>query len=77
VAVNRINRIFGDTSVELVDRVESVATPTIPTGFTACPPQMVIGQPWQQALYQWAYQQAVAASIFRVLESRFRRLGLG
>jgi hypothetical protein len=77
VAINRISRLFDRASADQFDRVEAIVAPVIPAGFTACPPQFGASLPWQQALYHWAYQQAIAASIYRVLESRFRRLGLG
>jgi hypothetical protein len=77
VAVNRITRLFGRMGADPVEPVQAAEAPAVPKGFTACPPQLLAGQPWQQALYQWAYQQAVAASIYRLIESRFCRLGLG
>jgi hypothetical protein len=76
MAVNRISRLFNRAGAVPDDRNQA-AKPAIPAGFTTCPPQFGATLPWQQALYSWAYQQAVAASIYRVLESRFRRLGLG
>ncbi len=77
MAVNRIKRLFNNSAGAVPGDRKQAAKPAIPAGFTACPPHYGAILPWQQALYSWAYQQAVAASIYRMLESRFRRLGLG
>ena len=32
----------------------------VPLGFAVCPPQLAIPQGWQQAIYQLAYERALA-----------------
>lgn len=34
----------------------------VPPGFTLCPQQLAMIHAWQQAIYRWAYEQALEAT---------------
>jgi hypothetical protein len=59
MAVNRLQSI---SSANVRTAPTQPSTPTIPPGFTFCPPQLAGGNTWQQEIYRLAYEQAKAAA---------------
>jgi hypothetical protein len=60
MAANRINRVTALMSAPNPPQ-KPVPSLTIPPGFVVCPAELAVAQPWQQALYRQAYEQAQAA----------------
>jgi hypothetical protein len=64
MAANRIQRFRFAAVMTAPEEPQKPASPVpaVPPGFAVCPPSVAAAQPWQQALYRQAYEQALAAA---------------
>jgi len=56
------NRIAKTASKHCAPKMPASIADVIPYGFTICPPQLALAQPWQQEIYRLAYERAKAAT---------------